>query len=124
MPKKEATNYFQRNSGQFANIHLANPTSVPHIIDIAIHSEEQTLTAYNRTFDLGIDDLELIETALLKSKKDLSLRRLELLSKGSQDALADVETSLADTQDLLGRLHNQKVFYRPSQSGAAPYIGG
>lgn len=52
------------------------------------------MAKYNKTFELSIEDLELIEGALLKV------------------AANDNETN-PNVQDLLGRLHNQKVFYRP-----------
>lgn len=60
---------------------------------------------YNTTFELNIDDMDVIETALrgalrMKSKADL-----------------DEQT----VTDLLGRLHNQKVFYRPRND---VYVGG
>lgn len=48
----------------------------------------------NRQFDLDIDDLELIETALRKAK-----------------TLPDMDER--EIHDLLGRLHNQKEFFRP-----------
>ena len=52
---------------------------------------------YNRTFDLDIEELELIETAI-------------------RQAVSDAEKSGIDPQDandLLGKLHNQKIFFRP-----------
>ena len=58
----------------------------------------------NLTFELSPDDMELIETALLAVQKvDPPLR-----------------AEPRQVQDLLGRLHNQKVFYRPSDA----YVGG
>ena len=36
--------------------------------------------------------------------------------------LDDIQTELAETHELLGKLHNQKVFWRPS--GDKPYVGG
>lgn len=83
---------------------------------------------YNRNFDLGLADLELIERALQQNKKDLSVRRLNILAQGAANEgakaeLDEIQSSLTQTQDLLGRLHNQKVFYRPSNA-STPYIGG
>lgn len=60
---------------------------------------------YNTKFDLSIKDLDLIETALRK-----------LQSKSDQETGSPQSVS-----ELLGRLHNQKVFYRPSQG---IYVGG
>lgn len=53
---------------------------------------------YNKKFLLSIEDLELIEDALLK----------ELNRTGNNKVFL-----------LLGKLHNQKVWYRPDD-----YIGG
>lgn len=48
----------------------------------------------NTKFELDVEDLDLIETALRKAKRDEDLDKRQI-------------------HDLLGRLHNQKVFYRP-----------
>ncbi len=58
----------------------------------------------NLSFTLSPEDMELIETALL------ALQRVDAPSR----------TEPRKVQDLLGRLHNQKVFYRPARA----YIGG
>jgi hypothetical protein len=49
----------------------------------------------NTMFELSVDDMEMIESALLKSR-----------SKDHFD--------VRKIHDLLGRLHNQKNFYRPN----------
>ena len=70
----------------------------------------------NTTFELSVEDLDLIEKALRDSKASLV------------DKVADLKTAdssakeiVRDIHDLLGRLHNQKEFYRP-KSGV--YVGG
>jgi hypothetical protein len=73
---------------------------------------------YNRNFDLTLGDIDLIEAALNVVKRDLSLGRDGSRALLPQDESAD---PIRDIDDLLGRLHNQKVFYRPSKE---PYIGG
>ena len=70
----------------------------------------------NTTFELSVDDMELIEVALRSQKQSLSG---SIVANKSVDG--DVKDALHGIQDLLGRLHNQKVFYRP-RSGA--YVGG
>ncbi|MBT8458519.1 MAG: hypothetical protein HKP37_13215 [Boseongicola sp.] len=55
----------------------------------------------NTRFELDVEDLDLIETALRKAKRE-----------------ADIDSR--EVADLLGRLHNQKVFYRPDGT----YVGG
>jgi hypothetical protein len=56
---------------------------------------------YNKSFDLTPYDVDLIETALRKAKRE-----------------TDIDTR--EVSELLGRLHNQKVFYRPPGT----YVGG
>lgn len=70
----------------------------------------------NTTFKLNVTDLDIIESALRSRKLSLSQSLAEV-----QDANADVKDSLHQIHDLLGRLHNQKNFYRP-QTGV--YVGG
>ena len=62
------------------------------------------MPGYNSKFELSVEDMELIEGALRQIKADLSARTLA-----------------KNPQHLLGRLHNQKVFYRPRRGA---YIGG
>jgi len=70
----------------------------------------------NTKFELSVDDLEVIETALRTRKKSLSAKLAE--TKASDPALKE---ALTDIHELLGRIHNQKEFYRPSKGA---YIGG
>ncbi len=58
---------------------------------------------YNTQFELNIEDMELIESALQRVAAD---------ERGDTDP--------RQVSDLLGRLHNQKVFYRPK----GRYISG
>ena len=86
------------------------------------------MPSYNTKFDLDIDDLDVIETALRERKKELSLERLAMLGGdgGAPDAeaLAALDAAINATHELLGRLHNQKVFYRPKAVQNTPYISG
>ena len=83
------------------------------------------MPAYNTQFELGVEDLDLIEAALLSRNKELSLKRLALLAENCDEAeLARINQTLAETHDLMGRLHNQKVFFRPTKTQTAPYVGG
>lgn len=79
------------------------------------------MSGYNRTFDLSIDDLELIEGALHRKKTELSLKRLDAIAGSVDDEPDEIDAELRGITGLLGRLHNQKVFYRP-KSGV--YVGG
>ena len=72
---------------------------------------------HNRTFELTINDIDLIEAALHTVKRDLSLERIE-----NPELPASAEADpIRQIHDLLGRLHNQKVFFRPK---AHPYVSG
>ena len=70
----------------------------------------------NRQFDLTVSDMDLIETALRSRKASLSKRLIEM-----KETNEELRESLYQIHDLLGRLHNQKSFYRPQQG---VYIGG
>lgn len=70
----------------------------------------------NTKFELSVRDMELIETALRSRKMSLSERLIEM--KQVDDRLKD---DLHTIHELLGRLHNQKEFYRPARGA---YVGG
>lgn len=70
---------------------------------------------YNRQFDLNREDLSLIETAL----RERTARLTDVQSGNASQV--DIEETIRAGEDLLGRLHNQKVFFRPKK---AVYVGG
>ncbi len=72
---------------------------------------------YNEMFQLSVNDMDLIETALRRTQHALSQEQLVQSDEGKGD---HVET-IRQIRELLGRLHNQKIFYRPKDS---VYIGG
>jgi len=77
------------------------------------------MSKHNRNFELTLSDIDLIEAALHVTKRDLSMDALdETASMLPADAAKD---SLRRIDDLLGRLHNQKIFYRPAKG---TYLGG
>ncbi|KIC50750.1 hypothetical protein [Tateyamaria sp. ANG-S1] len=67
---------------------------------------------YNKTFELSVEDLDLIEDALRASES--AAINDDLACKAANDDVRQIH-------DLLGRLHNQKTFYRPAKG---PYVGG
>jgi len=77
------------------------------------------MSKHNRNFELSINDIDLIEAALHVTKRDLSLERID--GTGSMMPASAKEDPLRQIDDLLGRLHNQKIFYRPEKE---PYLGG
>ncbi|NDH71460.1 MAG: hypothetical protein EBY50_03580 [Rhodobacteraceae bacterium] len=77
----------------------------------------------NTTFNLEVKDLELIEDAL---HSVIAKRSNDLITAGdAQNATvvrASVEAEVSEMRDLLGRLHNQKNWFRPKTGNS--YIGG
>ncbi|THH35769.1 hypothetical protein E4Z66_11830 [Aliishimia ponticola] len=70
----------------------------------------------NTRFELTVQDMDLIESALHTQKQALCDQLCEMTQPDE-----DLKSDLSDIQELLGRLHNQKEFYRPT---TAPYVGG
>ncbi|MEL7299029.1 MAG: hypothetical protein AAFM92_01475 [Pseudomonadota bacterium] len=77
------------------------------------------MAGYNKTFELSVEDLELIETALYRKKAELARQRIDALKADAAPEVLDDE--IREIAGLLGRLHNQKVFYRPKRG---VYVGG
>ncbi|SFN57367.1 hypothetical protein SAMN04487859_10554 [Roseovarius lutimaris] len=74
------------------------------------------MPTYNSNFELTVEDMDLIENALRQTKAELAAPNDEV-----GESSAESNDTLRRIQDLLGRLHNQKVFYRPRQGS---YVGG
>lgn len=79
------------------------------------------MARYNVNFELTVEDMELIEDALRRSKSELSSTVIEVPQAANDTPDAAPDAKVRRIHDLLGRLHNQKVFYRPK---SAPYVGG
>ena len=78
------------------------------------------MPGYNSKFDLSVADIDLIEAALYQKRAEMSAR--VVTDEGNVDKSAsEADMTLRHIQDLLGRLHNQKIFYRPRRGA---YIGG
>tara|TARA_B110000977_G_C10595124_1_gene305938 strand:+ start:56 stop:271 length:216 start_codon:yes stop_codon:yes gene_type:complete len=61
----------------------------------------------NNNFELTVRDIEVIESAL-KSKAG---RRGLAIAQG--DVSVQLHAEMTELQELLGRIHDQKVWYRP-----------
>jgi len=81
---------------------------------------------YNPSFDLSVEDLDLIETALHQKIELLSSNRIKYMASDNPDKeeIARIGNRIAEIHDLLGRLHNQKTFYRPNAKGRDTYVSG
>ena len=67
---------------------------------------------FNTKFELSVSDMTIIEDALRASK----LAKTQEVKKKPME-----KQNVREIHELLGRLHNQKNFYRPSNG---IYIGG
>lgn len=78
---------------------------------------------YNRNFQLSISDVDLIEEALRARGRELCRMRRALSDENPADmeSIRVVEEDQRKGEELLGRLHDQKVFYRPQSD---VYVGG
>jgi hypothetical protein len=71
------------------------------------------MSKYNDKFTLNPDDLELIENAL---ESQVS-QQLQSAVTGSDSEGSD---AVRQIRQLLGKLHNQKVFYSHANPGVCP----
>ena len=69
----------------------------------------------NYNFKLTVKDMKIIETALQNKLN----RRAERMMQGEDPEI--LQTEAKEIRDLLGRLHNQKQFYRPAKG---VYVSG
>ena len=69
----------------------------------------------NYNFELSVKDISIIETAL----KNKIGRRSQRIIEGEDPEMLQQE--MKEINDLLGRIHNQKSWYRPQQG---VYVSG
>lgn len=81
------------------------------------------MPSFNRSFDLSIADVDMIEEALRARGRELSNMRLALSESNPAhlESIRVINDDIRDGETLLGQLHDQKIFYRP-KTGA--YVGG
>lgn len=81
------------------------------------------MPSYNRTFKLSINDVDLIEEALRARGRELCRMRRALSDENPADmeSIRVIEEDQRVGEELLGRLHDQKIFYRPK---ASTYVSG
>jgi len=70
----------------------------------------------NTQFNLDVDDIDQIESALNHRLRDLSFESL-----GETENVDSVAVEMQKINDLLARLYHQKNWYRPTST---PYLGG
>ena len=69
----------------------------------------------NYNFELSVKDISIIETAL----KNKIGRRSQRIIEGEDPEM--LQREMKEINDLLGRIHNQKSWYRPQQG---VYVSG
>jgi len=73
---------------------------------------------YNNEFKLGLKDIDIIEATLIYRLKRLTARRDKVKKDSS---IHRIDQEVVNIYDLLGRLHNQKEWYRPKDE---VYVSG
>ena len=81
----------------------------------------------NTKFNLGLRDIDLIEDALnsVIAKRSSSMNSIadnDVENTADMSSYREIRQEVADLRDLLGRLHNQKNWYRPQKQ--AVYVSG
>ena len=81
----------------------------------------------NTEFDLGLRDIDLIEDAInlviaRRSSAMSALAEDTLENTTDMSAYREIRHEVAELRELLGRLHNQKNWYRPQTD--AVYVSG
>ena len=75
------------------------------------------MAKYRTHFELGVDDLELIEKGLRIRLSELARTVVDIengdLRVRETDKTADATEEIAAIRDLMGRLHHQKIWYEP-----------
>lgn len=79
----------------------------------------------NTNFELSVNDIDLIEQALhFQINRLLEQRRTHvestIIPEDQLTAVVEIDNETNKLRDLLGKIHNQKVWYRPS----GVYISG
>ena len=80
----------------------------------------------NTEFKLSVRDIEIIEHALQQQMRKLNVRRETSIQSTIKpvwelESVREIDAELKEIHQLLGRLYNQKNFYRPKNK---IYVGG
>ena len=71
---------------------------------------------YNTNFEMGLKELEIVEDALR-----FRLNQLSKTSSSNAKKSLIGKKEISEIQSVLGSLHNQKLWYRPTDT---PYVSG
>jgi len=64
----------------------------------------------NNNFDFDVEELALVEDAMRYRMRRLTARRATVIKETSK---TKIDTEVKQIYSLLGKIHNQKVFYTP-----------
>ena len=83
------------------------------------------MTSPNTQFELTVRDVDVIEHALHQQIRKLNVRRETAIESTIKPvweiaSVREINAELKEIHQLLGRLHNQKNWYRPKEN----YVGG
>lgn len=81
---------------------------------------------YNKSFNLNPSDIELIEISLRKEQSRISVSRQTLIDStivppDQISSVREYDEEIKNITALLGRLHEQKIWYRPKDK---VYVSG
>ena len=81
----------------------------------------------NTVFNLGLRDIDLIEDAVnsVIARRSATMNMLvesTIKNTNEMPVYQEIRKEVAELRDLLGRLHNQKNWYRPTDT--AVYVSG
>lgn len=70
------------------------------------------MAKYRTHFELGLEDIDRIEVSLTKRVGELTRR---VLTDETPEEQREVMDEIQDIRRLLGKIHEQKIWYQPSE---------
>ena len=78
---------------------------------------------YNREFELNPEDIDVIEACLSKELHHRSEAYLKLEAEENHEAMEEAKVGISEITELLGKLHNQKVWFGRAPDNRAVPMG-
>ena len=97
------------------------------IWSVNLQGKHSTMSKPNTVFNLGLRDIDLIEDAInsVIARRSSTMNMLvesTIKNTNEMPVYQEIRQEVAELRDLLGRLHNQKNWYRPANE--AVYVSG
>jgi hypothetical protein len=67
--------------------------------------------SYKKQFNLNLSDIDIIETCLRKELRVRTEEHHESIKLDDPEAINSSKQSVAEITELLGKIHNQKLWY-------------